>query len=218
MAMLDEKIRQEIREDLKSLTDRVKLVVFTQRIECPTCAQNTVLVKETAALSDLIDLEIYNFQIDKEKSEQYRIDKIPAIVVEGKEDYGIRFYGMPTGYEFTSLLEAIKMVSVGDPGLGTKSLERLSQLDRSVHIQVFVTPTCPYCPSAVIMAHKIAMASQRVTADMISAGEFPHLTTKYHVYGVPKTVVNEEIQFEGSRPEADFVEQVMKVVDLPQES
>jgi glutaredoxin-like protein len=140
-ALLNESVRQEVQTDLKSLQEKVKLIVFTQKIECSTCAQNTQLSKELASLSDLIDLEIYNFLVHKEKAEQYRVDKIPAMVVEGKKDYGIRFYGIPAGYEFSSLLEAIKMVSAETPGLSAKSLEDLSQLDRPVPIQVFVTPT-----------------------------------------------------------------------------
>jgi hypothetical protein len=62
----------------------------------------------------------------------------------------------------------------------------------------------------VSLAHRLAIASDLITADMVSAGEFPHLSNRYAVYGVPKTIVNENIQFEGSRPEADFVEQLLK--------
>jgi glutaredoxin-like protein len=141
MAMMDEKVRRQVKDELKSLASGVKLIVFTQRIQCPTCDQNSELAKETASLSDLINLETYNFQIDQEKVQQYHIDKIPAIVVEGKKDYGIRFYGLPAGYEFSALLEAIKTASRGEAGLSDETMKQLSQLDRPVHIQVFVTPT-----------------------------------------------------------------------------
>ncbi len=141
MAMLNEDVRRQIRKQLESLTNGVKLIIFTQRIECPSCAQNTELAKETASLSDLIDTEIYDLQIDKEKVQQYHIDKIPATVVEGRKDYGVRFYGAPAGYEFAALLDAIRTVSKGDSGLSKSALQRLAHLDRPVHIQVFVTPT-----------------------------------------------------------------------------
>ena len=78
-----------------------------------------------------------------------------------------------------------------------------------VHIQVFVTPTCPYCPCAVVLAHKLAMASELVTADMVEATEFPHLANKYHVHGVPRTVVNETIHIEGAVPEAALMSEIM---------
>lgn len=80
-----------------------------------------------------------------------------------------------------------------------------------IHIQVFVTPTCPYCPSAVRMAHKMALYSDKITADMVSALEFPYLADKYEVYGVPKTVVNDgEVMFEGALPEREFVAHVLR--------
>ncbi|MFC1683269.1 thioredoxin family protein [Candidatus Zixiibacteriota bacterium] len=141
MALLNEQIRSQVQKELQTLTKKVKLIVFTQQIECPTCAQNTSLAQEVASLSDLIELETYNFQIDKEKAEQYGVDKIPAMVVEGDKDYGIRFYGVPGGYEFTSLLEAIKNVSSGKHDLSESTLQQISALSQPLHIQVFATPT-----------------------------------------------------------------------------
>jgi alkyl hydroperoxide reductase subunit AhpF len=69
-------------------------------------------------------------------------------------------------------------------------------------MQVFVTPTCPYCPQAVVLAHKMAAASPLVRADMVEAQEFPHLATKYQVMGVPRTVINETTHVEGAAPES----------------
>jgi glutaredoxin-like protein len=141
MTFLNEQVRKQVRDELKDLGGQVKLIEFTQMIECPTCAQNTALMKETAGLSDKISLETHNFQIDKEKADLYGVDKIPALVVEGEKDYGVRFYGVPAGYEFTSLIEALKIVSSGDPQLSDTTVQEISRLDRPVHIQVFVTPT-----------------------------------------------------------------------------
>ena len=86
----------------------------------------------------------------------------------------------------------------------------------AVHIQVFITLTCPYCPGAVEMAHKLAVESELITADMVESAEFPHLTHKYDVMAVPKVVVNEDIQFEGALPEGEFVGNVMKVLESEQ--
>ncbi len=86
---------------------------------------------------------MYNFTLDKNKVEEYKVNKIPAMVVCDKtgKDYGIRFYGIPAGYEFTSLIEAIKNVSTGESGLMEKSKQELRRLNKPVHIQVFVTLT-----------------------------------------------------------------------------
>ena len=210
MAILSEEIRHRLQEELKGLSRKVKLVVFTQEFECEYCRENTALAQEAASLSDKVDIEVYNFVLDKEAVERYKVDKIPAIVVEGGKDYGIRFYGVPAGYEFTSLIEAIKAVSAGDSGLAPETKEALKGLKEPVHLQVFVTPTCPYCPMAVQLAHRMAIESDQVRADMVEASEFPHLVHKYNIFAVPKTVVNDEVSFEGALPEPLFLEQVLK--------
>ena len=92
------------------------------------------MAEDIASLSDKIKLEVYNFTLDKNKVEEYKVDKIPAMVVcdgSGK-DYGIRFYGIPAGYEFTSLIEAIRNVSAGESGLTEKSKQELIKLIKPV--------------------------------------------------------------------------------------
>jgi len=210
MPVLSEDIRNRLKEEFEGLPTKVKLVVFTQEIECEYCRENTALAQEVASLSDRVDIEVYNFVLDKEAVERYGVDKIPAIAVEGEKDYGVRFHGVPAGYEFTSLIEAIKAVSAGESGLAPESKEALKGLKEPLHLQVFVTLTCPYCPTAVQLAHKMAVESDMVRADMVESSEFPHLAHKYNVFAVPKTVVNEKVSFDGALPEPLFLEQVMK--------
>ena len=99
------------------------------------------MLEELAALSDKLSLEVYDFLLDKEKVAEYGVDKVPATVVCNGKDYGIRYYGMPAGYEFSTVLDAILDVSRGDSGLGAESKARLAQLGQPVHLEVFVTPT-----------------------------------------------------------------------------
>jgi glutaredoxin-like protein len=143
MALLSEEIKKDVKTELQSLKNEVKLIVFTQEIECEYCNENRMLAEEIASLSDKMKVEVYNFTLDKNKVEEYKIDKIPAIAVcdgTGK-DFGIRFYGIPAGYEFTSLMEAMRMVSSGESGLKEESKKELQKLNKPVHIQVFVTLT-----------------------------------------------------------------------------
>jgi len=141
MAVLTEDVRSKVREEFKELPGKAKLVVFTQEFECDHCRENTSLAQEVAALSDQVDIEVNDFVLDKEVVERYRVDKIPAIALEGEKDYGVRFYGVPAGYEFTSLIEAIKAVSAGESGLSARTKETLAGLKDPLHLQVFVTPT-----------------------------------------------------------------------------
>lgn len=212
MAILNEAVVKELQKRLAVLKEPVKLIVFTQEFECQFCRSARELVEELAGVSEKLSTEVYDFVKDKEKVEQYGIDKIPAVVVEGEVDYGIRFFGVPSGYEFGSLLEAVNVVSRKNAILAPETLEILKPLDRDVHIQVFVTPTCPYCPIAVKTAHRFAFAKEQVRADMVESTEFPHLANKYGVMSVPKIIVNETFSLEGALPEREFAEQVMKAV------
>jgi len=141
MPFLDEQTQAQVKEQLEGLKGPVKLVVFTQELECEYCRENRALAQEVADLSDQIAIEVYNFALDKEAVQRYNVDKIPAIIVEGEKDYGVRFYGVPFGYEFASLLEAIQSVSAGDSGLAPQSREMLAGLKDPLHLQVFVTLT-----------------------------------------------------------------------------
>jgi len=141
MPLLQERERQQIQEMLQGMTDPIRLVVFTQEVECQFCRETRQMAEEIAELSDLITTEVYNFIIDKEKAQEMGVDKIPAIVPIGKKDYGVRFYGIPSGYEFGAFIETLVDVSTGDPDLLPETKEALQKLNKPTHIQVFVTPT-----------------------------------------------------------------------------
>jgi glutaredoxin-like protein len=216
MALLKEEDRNHLVEQFKSLTSPVKIVVFTQKMECQYCKETRMIGEELAALSDKISLEVYDFEDDQEIVESYGIDKIPATIImtggDQPRDYGIRYYGIPSGYEFSSLIEDIVMISSGESGLSAATKDVLAKLEKPVHLQVFVTPTCPYCPQAVLLAHKLAFESDKVKADMVEAIEFPHLSMKYQVQGVPRTVINESVHQEGAAPEAMLLAKLKEAV------
>jgi glutaredoxin-like protein len=201
MPLLNEHVREEAARFLADLAGPVRLVMFTQDAECEFCRETRELVEEVGELSDQIAVEVYDFQADREKADELGIDKIPAIAVVAAQDYGVRFYGIPSGYEFTTLLHGIRLVASGEPELSAETLKALADVDQPVHVQVFVTPTCPYCASAVTLAHQMAVASPMVRADMVEAMEFPQLAVKYEVMGVPRTVINETVHIEGAAPE-----------------
>ena len=210
MALLDDNIKAEVKKEFSDLTGNVRIIVFTQELDCQYCNETKALVEEVAELSDKISVETYDLLVNKTKAEELGVDKAPAIAVLGEEkDYGIRFYGIPGGYEFSSLLEAIKLASSGDSGLSPSSRQALSGLKKPVHIKVFITLSCPYCPLAVQASHRCAVESDLVTAEMIEAQELMELANQYEVYAVPKVVLNEDDYFEGALPEEEFVKRVV---------
>jgi len=216
MSLLKEKDRKHLATAFETLQNPVKIVMFTQEMECQYCQETREIAEELSALSPKISLEVYDFVDDKEVAEQYNIDKIPATVImrggDTPKDYGIRYFGIPSGYEFSSLIEDVLMISTGESGLAAETKKMLGSLKQPLHLQVFVTPTCPYCPQAVRLAHQLALESDLVWADMVEAIEFPQLSMKYQVQGVPRTVINETAHLEGAAPEAMLVEKVKQVL------
>ncbi|MBN1180384.1 MAG: thioredoxin family protein [Anaerolineae bacterium] len=212
MPILDDDVRAEVEKFLEQVEKPVKLVVFTQEFECDYCLETRSLVEEVAELSEHLTAEVYDFVADEAKAEELGIDKIPAIAIIGEQDYGVRFYGIPSGYEFSSFLHTIHLVSEGKSELSDAALAALAELTEPVHMQVFVTPTCPYCPQAVVLAHQMAIASPMVRGDMVEAMEFPQLSVKYQVMGVPRTVINETVHIEGAAPESMVLAKVQEAL------
>jgi len=193
----------------ENLVDPVRIVMFTQEIECRFCSDTKQLVQELANLSDRISVEVYDFVSDSEKAKEYGIEKIPALAIIGKKDYGVRIYGIPYGYELQTLVEAVINVSKGTTNLSEKTKAILADVKSPVHIQVFVTLTCPHCPVAAVTAHKLAVESDMIKADVIESSEFPTLAQKYSVIGVPKIIINEKTEFVGAFSEDLFAEHVV---------
>jgi len=141
MGLLRDTDVAEIRTRLQPMTSPVKLVHFTRELNLEYGREARQLLEELTQISDKLTLETYDFLVDKEQAAEYAVDKVPATVIRNGKDYGIRFYGLPAGYEFASLLDAILDVSTGDSGLQPASREKLALLNKPLHLQVFTTPT-----------------------------------------------------------------------------
>jgi glutaredoxin-like protein len=204
MSVFSEQDLEAIREHLAASLQRpVQLALFISDQNCAYCDLTRELLQALSALHERLSLTVYDLQADAERAAALGVDKAPGIVVLGGEgqDYGIRFYGIPSGYEFASLLEAIRMVGSDEVELQTATRQFLDGLTAPLHLQVFVTPSCPYCPRAVVLAHRLAYASPHITADAVEVTEFPELGEHYQVMGVPRTVIGEVIHVEGAVPE-----------------
>ena len=210
MSLIPDDKKEQLRNELKEkMENAVKIIIFTQELECRFCSDTRQLIQEFAALNDKITVEIYDFVADADKAKEYGIDKIPALAIIGKKDYGVRIYGIPYGYELQTLKETVINVSKGKTDLSDKTKAILADVKSPVHIQVFVTLTCPHCAVAAAVAHKLAVESDMVKADVIDASEFPTLAQKYAVIGVPKIVINEKVEFMGAFSEDLFAEHVL---------
>jgi len=209
MSMIPEEHKERLRSELQKLEKPVKIVMFTQEFECEYCAQTRRLLEELARLTDKIRVDVYDFVADSDKAKEYGIDKVPGLAIMGEKDYGVRFYGLPYGYEFQTLIEAIAVVSRGWTDLAGQTREKLKQVKVPVHIQVFVSLTCPFCSMSAVLTYKFAMENDLIRADVVEVGGFPPLAVKYAVMGVPKTVINDKREFVGAVPEDLFLEHLL---------
>lgn len=214
---MDDETKKKVIEAMEVMVDPVHILLFTDEDGCQLCEETQKIVEEVSALSQKLTHEIILLSEKKNLAEKYGVDKTPAILVmkgtpEDHRYLGVRFFGIPAGYEFTSLLDSVLTASRGETAISAEARDYLKNIEKDVHFQVFVTPTCPYCPRAVVLAHHMAMESDHVVADMVEATEFPELSEKYNVMGVPRTVINEDHHQEGAAPEKMIMDLVKKAL------
>ena len=221
MALIDEKTMAQIRERLaETLVDQVELRLYRRAdsgalilpggLGCPTCDAAEELARALVdAAPDKVQLTVIDAIQDSTG-----VETVPSLSVGLPGEVArITFQGLPAGYEFATLLDAVERTSSGESGLSEEVAERLAGLEAEVELMVFVTPTCPYCPGAASMANRMALASTKVRALVVAANEYPDLAERYQVRGVPRTVVNRSGAFVGALPEGQFIESVLSLAE-----
>jgi len=213
MALFDDKVKTQLTQLLSKIKNPIVINFFTQEIECPTCQTTHQFVEEIASLNDKITLKTYDFIKDTDAAKEFNIDKIPAIVVTdaNKNSKGVRFFGIPAGYEINSFIAACVEVSGVVEALPDAIISRIKKITKPIHIQVFITLTCPYCPGAVATAHRLAIENPNITADMVESTTFTPLAVKHNVSSVPKVVINDIYEFVGAQPINVFLDMIEKI-------
>lgn len=141
MAFLQARDEAAVKKEFERIGGPVKLTVFASELGGENNTQTVALIREVAALSDRLSVTVLNPHIDREQAEAYGVTESPVVVVEGARDYGIRFLGIPAGYEFSNLIDSIVAVSTGEAGLTEETKTALAGLTEDVTIKVFATPT-----------------------------------------------------------------------------
>ena len=141
MAFLQARDEAAVKKEFERIGGPVKLTVFATELGGESNTQAVALIREVAALSDQLSVAVLNPHIDRDQAAAYGITESPAVVVEGAQDYGIRFLGIPAGYEFSNLIDSIIAVSTGEAGLTDETKATLAGLTEDVTIKVFATPT-----------------------------------------------------------------------------
>ncbi len=209
MGLLKEEDRNYLKEEFgKILKDKVRILLFSSSDEhCKYCNETKQLLEEVSELSDRIELEVHD--VDGDVAGEMGVELAPTIIISDENNElgsRVRFTGIPSGYEFTTLIKDIMYVSTKQLEITDRTIQELQNINSRLKIEVYVTPTCPYCPKAVLIAHQFAMVSERIEAEMIESLEFPSLADRWGVMGVPHTVIKNldrgnVVQFVGAYPE-----------------
>ncbi len=214
MGLLKDQDREYLKKEFeKILKDDVKVLAFVEGEDCKYCKETKQLLEEVASLSDKIKLEF-------PEKEEFGIEEVPTIIIQDKEgELGdrVKFLGIPSGYEFTTLVKDIMFVSTRTLEISEKTIEELQNVKNDILIEVYVTPSCPYCPRAVLLAHQFAMVSEKIRGVMVESYEFPAKADEWNVMSVPHTVVKNLKtgnvgEFVGAYPEG-YLLKVVKDVD-----
>jgi glutaredoxin-like protein len=215
MALLSAADQQTLRGMFDDMTQPVTLLFFTQTFDCETCDETKRILAELTEVTDRIVVEEVNLVLDKERAAAYGIERAPSLVLlAGGQDTRIRFLGAPVGYDFMAMVDAILAVGgASDTDLSEDSVALVNAVTEPTTIQVFVTPTCVYCPRAVALANRMAFLNPQITALTVVATEFHELARKFRVTGVPKTVVNESIEVLGALPEPEYVRSLLGITE-----
>jgi len=210
---MDQETKDKIRELFGDISEPVRIIYFTSEKNCRYCRDQRFLLEEVVRLSNKLQLVVYDFDKDRELAKRYQIDKVPATIIAGQKEYGIRFFGFCAGHEFTSLINSLALVGGGETDLPPDLIKMVRAIKTPVHLEVLVTLTCQYCPQAVYAAHQLAFVNENITADMVEASEFPELSKTYDVSGVPKTMINGHDGFTGALPVQSVYLEVIKAID-----
>ncbi|MDI3270684.1 MAG: thioredoxin family protein [Bacillota bacterium] len=218
--ILDDETRQKVLEILGDMEAPVEMVLVDEPFDLGDSAGGMLRLRQDLAqlLDEMVEItdKLYVRRLTPEEAREEGLDAdyTPALYLrrQGDDAKNVVFLGAPSGFEFGTLVEDIVDISRGTTNLSEETREFLSQLQEELLVQVFVTPTCPYCPRMVRLAHQMAMESDRVKAQMVDATQFPELASLYRVQAVPRTVVNRSLAIEGAVPEPLFVNRVKSSV------
>lgn len=182
---------------LTKLGGPVRVRVFSVPGHCVFCNTVGELVDRLAEVSERVHVLRSGFDADEPVAKDYGVERHPTIVIDGKRDYGIRFSGVPMGYQFGVFVEDLVMASTGETDLSEEVKIKLRPLKRPVGMRVFTLPDCTGSPRMARAAHKFSIENFNITADVIDVIEFGELAAREGVLETPKTVIDGKVEVQG---------------------
>jgi len=213
-SMTNENLLSERRDALARMKDPVRLVLFTNDVGCETCPDARKLARAIKKSSPKIALEEYDIVMDRDKTMQYGIKRVPALVVQGGEGYAVTFYGLLEDVFFGVLLETILAISENKIWFPDYIRDTLNHLVEDVKLQVFVESDCRQCRAVAITAIGLAIKNKLIYTDIIIASDFPELIKKHDIKILPKTIFGDNLHMDGHVSESEFLEMIFMAEGL----
>jgi thioredoxin reductase (NADPH) len=210
--ILPDDVKQAIRETFQQgLTTDVAIEVYTKAGQNDQFNEAAVsLIKSLAGLSDKLKASFH--AVGDELSVKRNVTRSPSILI-APDRYRIRYTGAPLGEEGRSFIVALMMASTGKPLLTEPSMKKIAEgLREKRDIQVFVSPTCPYCPQQVLSAFSAAIIKpDLVSAEAVEIYENQDLAESLGSLAVPQTFMNNTFTGAGLQPEPMFIESLLSL-------
>ena len=205
--VLDDKTKKDVEQIFSVIDSEVKLKAFINGNEYSLKTKE--ILDELAQINPHLKFEFF----DEKEAERQKVEMLPAIQFSENAFY----HGIPSGYEFQTIIEIIVQKAVNVLNLNQKIQDSIKKIGKKASVRVFVTPTCPYCPRMAKVALQSALLNKNIISDVYEANEFQEISEKYEVMGVPKTVINEVKSFEGAVPETVFVSELLQASGIIEE-
>jgi len=190
------------------MKDEVTLEVFVDE-GTAISKQLTEFANTVAGLNDKVKVSAHDAQGGRgQRLRELKLEHWPVLVLSKGDFSRIRYYGLPVGYELPAITDAVVELSMEKTPLSPKAREMLSTVRRKANIKVFVSTTCPFCPTVARHAFRAAIESPRVTSEVIDSSMFPDLATRHSVMGVPKIVLNDNLDITGAMTDVEFFDKL----------
>lgn len=212
------RLRARFQRDLKS---RVRLDFFTLKPsavavpgrECAHCDDIQAMLEDLAAVSPRISLTVHDVEAASETARKLGVDKIPGVVIRGQANRPLRYFGSPSGAQFTVFIETLVLASTGAVELEAETVRSLRKLRSDVTLQVLVTPGCTFSPVMAFNAFRFGLQSVRVKVDVVDVTQFPALLQRIGLPAVPLTIVNDTYATPGVLAEADMAQAILQAAE-----
>ena len=215
MKLIEDDVKNEIREFFKDAGSVDVVAILDKSSEnCHYCDYIKQMLEEVKELYPLLSLQIHE-KLTPELQKKYsiEIDEVPIIFIHGSNEGIVAYRGIPSGYEFGLFIETLKELSISHTHLDPKIVNELKNINKDVTIKVYVTPTCPYCPSAGAVAYSFAALNPKIKSYVIEVTEFQEEGTRNNISVVPTIIVNDKVKFQGALPPEMFLKKVKEAID-----